>query len=82
MPGYNLTSRQFLLIGHNLRDWNFSFYFYRVTEQLGEFREKAILFCKDLDPVLVSYWNKKNIEVIQENPEDFLSDYLEWEEEQ
>jgi len=79
---YNLTSRQFLIIGHDLREWNFSFYFQQVTEQLGEFREKAILFCGDPDPVLVSYWNKKNIEVLRESPLDFLSDYLSWKEQQ
>lgn len=79
---YNLTSRQFLIIGHDLREWNFSFYFQQVTEQLGEFREKAILFCDDPDPVLVSYWNKKNIEVLRENPLGFLSDYLSWEKKQ
>lgn len=78
---YNLTTRQFLIIGHDLREWNFSFYFERVTKQLGEFREKAILFCNDPDPVLVKYWNKKNIEVLRENPLDFLLDYLEWEKE-
>jgi len=79
---YNLTSRQFLIIGHNLREWNFSFYLERVTQQLGEFREKAILFCDNPDPVLVSHWNKKNIEVLEENPLTFLVDYLQWEAQQ
>lgn len=76
---YNLTSRQFLIFGHNLREWNFSFYFELITEYLGEFREKAILFCDNPDCVLVSYWSKKNIEVLQENPLHFFLEYLDWE---
>lgn len=76
---FNITSRQFLIIGHDLREWNFSFYFELVTEYLGEFREKAILFCSNPNPVLKSYWNKKNIEVLQENPVKFFEDYLYWE---
>lgn len=75
----NLTSRQFLIIGHDLREWNFSFYFEQVTSQLSEFREKAILFCDHLDPVLVQHWAKKNIEVTREDPVGFLEEYLEWE---
>lgn len=76
---FNLTSKQFLIIGHDLRQWGFSYYFQQVTNQLGDFREKALLFTKEPDPVLVSSWNKKNIEVLLENPVDFFQEYLEWE---
>jgi hypothetical protein len=76
---YNIASRQFLIIGHELREWNFSFYFDQVTALLGDFREKALLFCENPDPVLVSYWAKKNIEVLRESPAEFMSCYLAWE---
>jgi hypothetical protein len=76
---YNLTTRQFLIIGHDLRQWNFSYYFEQVTEQLGDFREKAYLFADEPDPILESHWNKRNIEIVRQPPEVFLSEYTSWE---
>lgn len=72
----NLAMRQFLIIGHDLNEWNFRFFLEQVNTQLGKFCVKSILFCANPDPVWVSFWNKKNIEVVPESPEAFLSDYL------
>jgi len=76
---FNLSSRQFLIFGHEMKDWNFAFYFQQVTAYLGEFREKAILFNSKVDSVLASYWNKRNVEVMAEDPVEFLSQYQNWE---
>jgi hypothetical protein len=76
---YHLTTRQFLIIGHDLREWAFSFYLEQITHELGVFREKAVLFCEDPDPVLASHWSRtKNVEIIREDAADFLESYLAW----
>jgi len=65
--------RSLLFVGHGLGDDDFNRIYLQVTRNLGEFRHKSYAVQLDPDPVDVTCWKAKRLEIVPADATAFLS---------
>ncbi|TEU15586.1 MAG: hypothetical protein E3J21_12870 [Anaerolineales bacterium] len=65
--------RSLLFVGHGLGDDDFNRIYLQVTRNLAEFRHKSYAVQLDPDPVDVTLWKAKRLEIIPADAAQFLS---------
>ena len=65
--------RSLLFVGHGLGDDDFNRIYLQVTRNLGEFRHKSYAVQLYPDPVDVTFWEAKRLEIIPADAAEFLS---------